>query len=128
MGQGVVNTLIGLWLMFSPTIFGMNEATSNNNYIVGPLAITSSVISLWLINRNVIKTNILIGVWILISLFIFEYTKTMAFFSNGICGVCLIIFSYVVKTSRNKFGGGWRSLFQHNPLHMQEAERSNQLH
>lgn len=120
---GIVNIVLGLWLMVSPAVFGMNRITSNINHIVGPLVITFSIISLWEINRNAIKVNILLGLWLLIALFLFDYTKTIAFFSNGGAACLIIILSSIKRKGRGKFGGGWRSLFQHNPVHLREAEK-----
>jgi len=116
--------LLGLWLMISPSVFSMNELTSNNNYIVGPLVITFSVISIWDINRKVIRANIPLGAWLLVALFALDFTKSIAFFSNGACGAFIIVLSSIKrKRTTGKYGGGWKSLFQHNPPHLQEAER-----
>jgi len=115
--------MVGLWLMISPTVLNMNQSTSDNNYIIGPLAITFSVISLWIINRNAIKANIILGIWLLVALFILHFSETIAFLSNGICAVLLILLSSIKRKTTEKFGGGWRSLFQHNPLHLREAEK-----
>lgn len=123
MWTGIINIFLGLWLMVSPSIFKMNELTANNNYIVGPLVITFSVISLWDINRKAIKVNILLGIWLLAALFILDFTKSIAFFSNGACGAFIILLSSIKRKAKEKFGGGWKSLFQRNPPHLQEAER-----
>ena len=123
MWKGILNAFLGLWLMMSPSLFEMNEFTSNNNYIVGPLVITLSVISLWDINRKVIRANIPLAVWLLAALFILDYTKTIAFFSNGACAIFIILLSSIKRKAKGRFGGGWKSLFQHHPLHLQEAER-----
>ena len=109
--------------MILPAVLDMSETTANNNYIVGPLAITFSVISLWEINRNALKLNMLLGIWLLLSLAILDYNSRTAFLLNGICGVLLILLSLVKRKKQQNFGGGWRSLFQHNPPHLREAER-----
>jgi hypothetical protein len=119
----IVTSVLGLWLMIFPSIFKMNEMTSNNNYIVGPLVITFSVISLWDINRKAIRVNILLGAWLLVALFALDFTKSVAFFSNGACGAFIIVLSSIKRKGRGQYGGGWKSLFQDNPTHLQEAER-----
>lgn len=123
MGAAIINGLLGLWLMVSPAVLDMNTTTSDNNHIVGPLAITFSVISLWKINKNVIKANIILGVWLLLALFLLYFTDTIAFLSNGICGVLLILLPSVTGNATSDFGGGWRSLFQQDPPHLREAEK-----
>jgi hypothetical protein len=122
MWAGIMNILIGLWLMMAPAVFSMNQTTSYNNYIIGPLVITFSIISFWEINRKIIRTNILLGAWLLIALFVLHFTKTIAFFSNGACAVFIILFSCIKGKGSQNFGGGWKSLFQRNPPHMREAE------
>jgi len=111
-------------LMISPAIFTMNESTSNNNHIVGPLVITFSVISFWSINRNAIKANIVLGAWLLISLVVLNFAYALQLLSNGSCGVLLILLASIKRESEEKFGGGWRSLFQNNPLHLREADKN----
>jgi hypothetical protein len=125
MRASILNIILGLGLMILPTLFNMDHGAANNNYIIGPLVITFSVISLWKINRNAIKANIIFGLWLLASLFIFDFSITLAFLLNGVCGVLLIILSSVKRKTVQKFGGGWRSLFQHYPLHLREAEKSS---
>lgn len=128
MATRIINIFFGLWLMISPAILKMNQTTSDNNHIVGPLVITFSVISLWNINRNVVRANIVLGAWLLIALFLLDFTKTIAFCSNGACACFIIILSSIKRKSNEKFGGGWRSLFQHNPLHLREAEKISSQH
>lgn len=114
--------------MISPEILKMNQVTSNNNHIVGPLIITFAVISLWDINRSVIRANIVLGSWLLIALFVLDFTQTIAFSSNGACACFIIVLSSIKRRSKGKFGGGWRSLFQHNPIHLREAQKMSSLH
>ena len=123
MWSGIINIILGLWLMISPEILKMNQTTSDNNHIVGPLVITFSIISLWDINRNVIRANVIPGAWLLAALFVLDFTKTIAFCSNGACACFIIVLSSIKRKAAGRFGGGWRSLFQHNPLHFREAEK-----
>lgn len=119
----ILNIFIGLWLMVSPAVLHMNTIAADNNHIVGPLVITFAVVSLWQINRNAVKANIVLGLWLLIGLFVLNFNQTIIFLLNGICGVLIILLSSIKRKTSQKFGGGWRSLFQHNPPHMVEAER-----
>lgn len=119
----IINIILGLWLVISPSVLNMAPATADNNHIIGPLVITFSVVSLWKINRNVVKANIVLGIWLLIALFVLDFSETIVFLLNGICGVLIILLSSIKRRSTQNFGGGWRSLFQHNPPHMIEAEK-----
>ena len=122
MWSAIVSTIVGLWVMVSPSVFETTRIASNNNYIVGPLLITFSIISFWDINRNVIKVNMLPGTWLLVSAFVFDYPQTV-FYCNIASGVVIIILSNLKRKSVGKVGGGWRSLFQRNPLDLREAEK-----
>ncbi len=123
MWAAIINIVLGLWLVISPSVLNMAPTTADNNHIIGPLVITFSVVSLWKINRNVIKANIVLGIWLLIALFVLDFSETIVFLLNGICGVLIILLSSIKRRSTQNFGGGWRSLFQHNPPHMIEAEK-----
>lgn len=109
--------------MLSPGMLHMAPEASNNNYIVGPLMITFSVLSYWEINASAIKANILFGGWLLAALFILPYGGMLTLLSNGCCGVLAILLSIGKRRRTQALGGGWRSLFQHHPLHMVEAEK-----
>lgn len=125
MGATILSVFVGLWLMVSPAFLSMSQEAANNNHIAGPLAVTFSVISLWAINRNAIKVNVLIGAWLLLALFLLPYNKTPVLVSNAAAALALIFLALVKRKATQKFGGGWRSLFQHNPEHMQAAERDS---
>ncbi|HEX6333784.1 MAG TPA: hypothetical protein VFZ78_06130 [Flavisolibacter sp.] len=123
MWKPVATAILGLWLIISPSVFDMQQQSANNNYITGPLVLTFSVISLWEINKEVIRANIVIGIWLLITLFVLSFSNNLAYFSNGTCAVFIILLSSIKRKSKQKFGGGWQSLFQEAPLHLQEAEK-----
>lgn len=106
----LINALIGLIIMISPGVIPFTQTEANNNHIFGPLAFTFAVISLWECNRNARLINIIIGAWLIIAPFIFQF-QTNAFLIDIIAGILLILFSLVKGKITNQFGGGWRSLF-----------------
>lgn len=125
MVQSVISCLIGLWLMLSPAVLPVNQSAAGNNHIIGPWVMTFSIISLWNINRNILKANAVLGAWLLLALLVFDYSRLFILLSNGVCGVSLLLLSLSVKRKGENYGGGWRSLFQHNPPHICEAERNS---
>lgn len=112
----LTNILIGLWIMISPVMFYADKTAANNQHITGPLIITFAVIALWEINRNVRLVNILMGIWLIVSPLFIHFDNAMIW-SNIIAGVLIIIFSLVKRKRKTKYGGGWKSLFQTNPVH-----------
>ncbi len=120
----IINIVIGLGLMVAPSILKFNKVDADNNHIVGPLVITFAVISLWEINRNARWFNIVTGSWLLIAPFVLAFTFS-AKIVDLIAGVLIIIFSFFSGKVKRKYGGGWRSLFQKHPLHMQAVKSSS---
>jgi hypothetical protein len=118
----ITSAVIGLWVMVSPAVLPMSRAAANNNHIAGPLVITFSLVALWDINRNAIKVNLLLGAWLLIALFVLTST-TPVIISNALSALALLMLAWKKRNSKQNFGGGWRSLFQHNPPHLQAAEQ-----
>lgn len=122
-----INMVLGIWVMASPAVLHYNQTVSNNNHIVGPLIITFAVVALWDINRNVRFVNVLLGVWLIASVFILPAQSYTSMLSNGVAGLAIVLFSLVKRKTNDAYGGGWRSLFQKHPLHLQEAERQSSL-
>lgn len=120
----VVNILIGLWAMISPAVFHAEQTAADNNHITGPLIITFAVTSLWEINRSVRLVNIVIGGWLALSPLFIHFGQPM-WLSNVIAGIVVVILSLVKQEKKTHYGGGWRSLFQKNPVHMKKANVQN---
>jgi len=106
--------------MATPAVLNVNKTAADNYHIVGPLVITFAVVSLWEINRNVRWFNIATGCWLVLSAFVLK-TASPVFALNIGCGLAVILFSLYKGKIKNAYGGGWRSLFQKHPLHMQAA-------
>ncbi|MGI8952606.1 MAG: SPW repeat domain-containing protein [Chitinophagaceae bacterium] len=113
----ILSMLIGLGLMITPAVFNFDKIAADNNHIVGPLVITFAVISLWEINRNVRLFNIVTGGWLIISPFILKFSSP-ALLIDLFSGIAVVIFSFYKGKIKHSYGGGWRSLFQKNPLHI----------
>jgi len=120
----ICSALIGLWLMVSPAFFNMSREAANNNHITGPLVITFSVVALWDINRNAVKANLLFGAWLMVAILVLPYTMPVII-SNGLSALAIIGFAWKKRTTKQHYGGGWRSLFQHDPPHVKAAERES---
>ena len=104
--------------MVVPSIFTFTKVAADDNHIVGPLVVTFAVISLWEINRNVRLFNIITGLWLVLSPVILSFSGP-AVKIDFISGIAVIVCSLYAGRKKKSFGGGWRSLFQKNPLHIQ---------
>ena len=111
MWTAIVNILLGLWLMISPHLLQFEKAASDNNYIVGPLVLTFSMIALWELNRSILFLNIALGIWLLVSPFVLEFQSSATTWATILSGALLAGLSFIKRKVKGKYGGGWRSLF-----------------
>lgn len=116
----IINILLGLWLMFSPALLQFEKAASNNNYIVGPLVLTFAIITLWELNRSARYFNIVAGVWLVVSPFIIGFQSPTTTWITILSGALITGFSFVKRSVKRNYGGGWRSLFEKDPLHIRQ--------
>jgi hypothetical protein len=63
----LVSAAIGIWLMASPSAFGMQGILATMNYILGPMIVAFSVIALAEVFRTVRFINILFGIGLIIA-------------------------------------------------------------
>jgi hypothetical protein len=117
----IINILVGLWVIVSPSVLDLNKAISNNDRIVGPIIVTVAFIAISESVRNTRYINILSGLWLLISPWVLGYEHVAGILNDMIFGLIVIILSLVKGTVKNAFGGGWNALFQDIPSHVQEA-------
>lgn len=122
----ILNILIGLLLMAAPALRSFNKLESNHNHIVGPLVVTFAITALWEVNREVRWVNTVLGVWLVLAPFILGFAPA-ARTVDIICGVLIAIFSLFRGKLTTRYGGGWKSLFQKNPAHMQRGETTAYL-
>ena len=120
----IINILLGLWLMFSPGLLQFEKLAANNNYIVGPLVLTFAIIALWELNRSVRFLNMMLGAWLVVSPFILGIQSSTTTWVTILSGALLIVFSFVKRRVKKSYGGGWHSLFEKDPVHLQ-PKRAN---
>lgn len=119
MAAAIVNILLGLWVMIAPAMFDYNEEASNNSYVIGPLVITFAITSIWEVNRNIRYANVLAGLWLAASPFVLEYSG-FARYNHLFTGIAIAALSFIKGKIENRYGGGWKSLFEKHPFHEQE--------
>jgi hypothetical protein len=114
MWAAIVNIMLGLWLMISPSLFPLEKAAADNHYITGPLVITFAIIAMWELNRPARYLTLLAGAWLVLSPFILGYEDAAATRITLSAGVLIGGCSLVKECIRGSYGGGWRSLFRKN--------------
>ncbi|WP_207388429.1 SPW repeat protein [Gramella sp. KN1008] len=120
----MINTILGLWLMISPGIFQYSSAAADNGHIAGPIIVTFSIVAIWEATRVVRKWNFPVGIWLLAAPWILGYENTLAIVSDMSVGVLVLIFASIPGKIEKSYGGGWSSLWQKNPEHIQKSKQN----
>lgn len=107
--------------MVVPDLFGYGSAAADNNHIVGPVIATFAFTATWEATRNLRWANVLLGGWLLWAPWVLGYESTLAILNDTVVGALVVALSLIKGTVHQRFGGGWRSLWQKHPAHEQEA-------
>src|SRR5690606_34960359 len=113
----VLTIILGVWLMVAPDLLGYGILASHNGHIVGPLLIAFSTISLWEATDMVRKWNYPLGLWLLLSPWVLGYGLGIALASDMFTGGMVLVLSKVGTTIKNRYGGGWSSLWTRGSGH-----------
>ena len=62
----VISAALGIWLTFSPTVFGSKGQAADSNRLVGALIATVAVIVLAEVVRSVRFSSLLFGAWMVV--------------------------------------------------------------
>lgn len=99
----VLSAVLGVWLMFSPFIFGYENSIAGSDHLVGALVITFSVISMGEIVRILRFINTAFGLWIMLAPFLLESPQS-ALINGLFCGALLILLSFRKGKIINNYG------------------------
>jgi hypothetical protein len=120
MWTAIINILLGLWLMISPELLQLEKTASSNNYIIGPLILTFSITALWELNRSALFFNAVMGIWLAISPLVLNLQSSVAIWNTILSGILIVLFSLIKTRKKGNYGGGWRSLFEKDPVHLRQ--------
>lgn len=109
---GMINIIIGIWLMAAPGILGYGATSADNGHIVGPIIATFATVACWEATQAVRKWNYPLGIWLLLAPWILGYDMNLAIFSDMGCGLLVLIFASVKGKSEGNYGGGWSVLWK----------------
>jgi uncharacterized membrane protein len=100
----VLTAAIGVWLMFSPHMLGIQSPASDSDYIAGPLLITFSVIAFSEATRSLRYVNMIIGLWLIFSPWLLSGANADMVWNNSILGIAAIVLSLRKGTIRERYG------------------------
>ncbi|MGI8400800.1 MAG: vitamin K epoxide reductase family protein [Gemmatimonadaceae bacterium] len=89
----LAGALLGVWLMFAPSILRTTGAMADSNHLLGALIVTFAVIAWAEVVRPVRFINVLFGVWVAVSPWTLSGAHGLAVWSNAFVGGALIVSS-----------------------------------
>ena len=102
----VASTCIGLWLLYTPTVFGTNSYLEGNDHLLGALTVTIAVIVMAEVLRAGRFLLTLIGAWLVVAPFVLSGSaSTMDAISTVIAGLLLTALSIPRGAIRESYGG-----------------------
>lgn len=95
---------LGVWLMCAPSVLGLVHPAADSNYIVGPLLIAFSIISMSEPARNLRFVNLLLGVFLFSAPYFLAGFTSMGTMNNLIVGILAVLLSLRKGKILEKYG------------------------
>lgn len=87
----LVSALLGLWIMFAPSVFGTQAAVADGDHVVGALVVTTSVIVMAEVIRAGRFFNVLLGLWIALAPWILSGATSAAKWNDVVVGLLIAV-------------------------------------
>ena len=100
----VLTAILGIWLMFSPSILNLHGSLAINNYIEGPMIVSCSVIAFAEVFRSLRYINILLGAVLVIIHWVFLGSPTPGIVNNTVIGILVIALSFRKGKISERYG------------------------
>ena len=101
----LISAALGVWLMFSPALFGSEGTAADSNHVAGALIVTVSVI----VTAEVIRTgrflNLVLGLWVAIAPWLLDGAAGVAVWNNAAVGLVLVALSIPRGSVRERYAG-----------------------
>jgi len=87
------SALLGIGLMFAPSVFGTTGGMADSNHLAGALVVTFAVIAWAEVARTARFVNMFMGAWVVLSPWILSGASGAAQWINVLVGTVLIVLS-----------------------------------
>jgi hypothetical protein len=85
---------IGVWLMCSPSFFALEHPAADSNYVVGPLLVAFSLISMAETARFLRFVNMALALFLFFSVYQFPGFSQLGSINTVVMGVLMILLSF----------------------------------
>jgi hypothetical protein len=100
-----VSALIGVWLMFTPLVFGTLGAMADSDHISGGMIVTIAIVAMAEVGRPLRFLNVLFGLWLAAAAWVLDAPSALAMLNGILCGLAIIALSLPRgKRSREHYG------------------------
>lgn len=106
----LVSIVIGIYVMFSPPLMHSQLQFANSSYIVGALSVVVSVIALGEGARITRFFNVVLGGWMIVSVFALNGSTGLGKLNMIVCGIALILLSIRRGPIKEKYGDWQRCI------------------
>jgi len=100
----VMSTLIGLWLMFAPAVFGTSGFAADTQHLAGAMLVTTSVIAMAEVVRAGRFLNVPLGLWLVATPLLFGGDTVSSAVNAVICGLSVTALSIPRGRIRDRYG------------------------
>lgn len=105
----------GIWLMFSPAVFGYGNPAAANDRIFGPIGAAFAFVAIWEVVRALRWGALPVGVWLVLAPFVLGYGMVEATISSVSAGALMMLTAPLGGEVEGSYGGGWRTLLPGSP-------------
>jgi len=99
----VVSMVLGLWLMFSPSIWGTSGAFADSDHLIGALVVTVAAISTAEVVRAFRFLNLLFGLWLIVAPWMLQGVTFSGLWNDVVVGVLLFAVTWRRGTVRERY-------------------------
>ena len=111
----VVLTVVGIWLMFAPSVLGYASPAADSDRIAGPLLAAFAFLAIFQITRGLRWVNLPIGAWLVVAPLLLDF-PTDAAVNSVACGVATLVLAPMGRVDQSRYGGGWVTLWRTDRL------------
>jgi hypothetical protein len=105
------SAVIGVWLMFAPSVFGTVGAAADSTHLVGALVVTVAVIAWAEVLRAARFLNVLLGCWIVLAPWVLAGAPRLVRWHDLLVGALLVLLSFRRGPVQETYGS-WQRLIR----------------
>lgn len=97
--------------MAAPSLLGYSGPAGTNDHVIGPLILTCATIAMSESVRSVRWITLTLGVWLMLSPLVFDYSSRQTLHSFSI-GLLVVLMARIPGALKERFGDGWTGIWR----------------